>query len=232
MTSPRVEVLLWAKRIVGKKSAEPHQLLEIQPEATAEQAQEAFHKVARLAHPDLHRTTLNAEELELVTTAYAQVANAYQQFRVGKTQTTKIAKPTIPPDTKGKRGGAISLPGGGVIRGTGTTRPPISTTNTPVGPAVPRTMTPMASAAAIAPAAAAPAPAVLVPEPVAPAAAHASGQMNSKALLYYRKAELALRQGDIRGGMLNLKMAIAADPQSTHLRSALSEVEAELAKKP
>ncbi|MDQ3368251.1 MAG: hypothetical protein M3680_22735, partial [Myxococcota bacterium] len=71
-----------------------------------------------------------------------------------------------------------------------------------------------------------------------PAAAPAAGQppgaaaMSSKALIYYRKAELALRRGDLRGALLQLKMAIAADPQSTFLRSALSEVEAEVAKTP
>ncbi len=132
MSSTRVEVLLWAKRIVAKKSAEAHQLLEIQPEATVDQAQEAFHKIARIAHPDLHRTTLSIDELELVTSAYAQVANAYQQFRTSKMQTTKLAavKQTTPPVNK-PRGGTISLPGGGVIRGSGTTRPPISTTQTP-----------------------------------------------------------------------------------------------------
>ncbi len=229
MSSTRVEVLLWANRTIAKKSAEAHQLLDIQPEATVDQAQEAFHKIARIAHPDLHRTTLAAAELELVTTAYAHVANAYQQFRAARLQTTKLAavKPAPAADAKVKRDGAIKLPGGGVIRGTGTTRPPISTTSTPAGaplpPAAPRTpATPAAPPA--------PTPAVLVPEPPTPAAAHASGQMNSKALLYYRKAELALRQGDIRAGTLNLKMAIAADPQSAFLRSALSEVEAELKK--
>ncbi|MBA3818379.1 MAG: hypothetical protein H0X17_05765 [Deltaproteobacteria bacterium] len=62
--------------------------------------------------------------------------------------------------------------------------------------------------------------------------AGSSGQMNGKALIYYRKAELALRRGDLRDAMLQLKMAIAADPQSTFLRTALSEVEAEVAKNP
>jgi hypothetical protein len=222
VSSSRVEVLLWANRTIAKKSAEPHQLLDIQPDATIDQAQEAFHKLARIAHPDLHRTTLNAAELELVTTAYAHAANAYQQFRTARLQTTKLAavKPAGA-EVKGKRGGAISLPGGGVIRGTGTTRPPPSSTSPP----------PLAAIAPRTPAAPpTPTPAVLVPEPPTPTAAHASGQMNSKALLYYRKAESALRQGDIRGGTLNLKMAIAADPQSTFLRAALSEVEAELKK--
>ena len=223
MTSPRVEVLLWAKRILAKKTADAHVLLEVGAEATVDQAQEAFHKIARIAHPDLHRTTLSVDELELVTSAYAHVANAYQQFRTAKMQTSKLAAvkhaPTAEPRTK--RASAISLPGGGVIRGAGTTRAPVSTTATPVAPPAP----PRAPAPA-------PAPAVLVPEAPPSAAAHASGQMNGKALLYYRKAEMALRQGDVRAGMLNLKMAIAADPASTFLRAALVEVEAEIGKKP
>ena len=36
--------------------------------------------------------------------------------------------------------------------------------------------------------------------------------MNGKALIYYRKAEQSLRRGDLRGAMLQLKMAIAARP--------------------
>jgi len=51
--------------------------------------------------------------------------------------------------------------------------------------------------------------------------------MSSKALIYYRKAELCLRRGDLKGAVLQLKMAIASDPQSTFLRSALAEVEDE-----
>ena len=58
------------------------------------------------------------------------------------------------------------------------------------------------------------------------------GEMNSKAIVYYRKAELALRRGDLTGAMLQLKMAIAADPQSQLLRKALAEVQAEVGKKP
>jgi hypothetical protein len=56
-------------------------------------------------------------------------------------------------------------------------------------------------------------------------------QMSSKALVYYRKAELALRRGDLTSGLLQLKMAIAADPQSAFLRAALAEVQAEVSKK-
>ena len=54
--------------------------------------------------------------------------------------------------------------------------------------------------------------------------------MSSKAMLYYRRAEMALRQGDLKAGVLNLKLAIAADPTSQFLRQALAKTEEELKK--
>jgi len=143
--SVRSDVLLWAQRVVARKGAPPHQLLEIDARAGAEAAQAAFHEIARMAHPDLHRHSLTAEELELVATAYARVAAAYQDLR------------------------DASRPG-------------------------------------------------------------APGAMSPKALLYYRKAELCLRRGELRGALLQLKMAIASDPRSAFLRTALAEVEAEVGK--
>ncbi len=56
--------------------------------------------------------------------------------------------------------------------------------------------------------------------------------MSSKALLYYRKAELCLKRGDLRGAILQLKLACAADPTSSFLRTALAEVETEVRKNP
>lgn len=237
MSSPRIEVLLWARRIIAKKTGEAHTLLEVAADATVEEAQEAFHRIARIAHPDLHRTTLGEDDLEVVTSAYAHVANAYQQFRTQKLQTTKIAA-VKPATTEPPRARRISLPGGGVIRGGGAspTRPPISTTSTAASssgssagitpplvvggrPATPSTAPPLA-------------PAMLVPEPPTSSAAQAAAQMNSRALLHWRKAELALRKGDARNGTLSIKMAIAADPQSSFLRNALAEIEAEISKKP
>ncbi len=60
--------------------------------------------------------------------------------------------------------------------------------------------------------------------------AGANQQMNSRALVYYRKAEIALRRGDLKGALLQIKMAIASDPSSAFLRTALAEVETELRK--
>lgn len=163
----RMDVMLWAKRILSiAKTALPHQLLEIPADSGAEAAQEAFHNIAKVSHPDLYRNGLSADELEIVTAAYAAVANAYQTIR--------------------------SKPGRAPIRDHAPTVPP-----TPSGAA------PLNNAA---------------------------NAMSSRAVLYYRKAELALKRGDLSGAILQLKMAVASDPRSVFLRTALAEVEAELRK--
>lgn len=174
--SVRSDVLLWAQRIVNKgSSAAPTHLLEVREAATLEEIQAAFHKVAKIAHPDMHRTSLNPEELELVTIAYSRVAGAYQDLRTQRMQTGRIG-----------------------IRRIGT----------------PPGQTPVAKPG----------------EPAASATGGAQGQMTAKALVYFRKAELSLKRGDLKGAVLQLKMAIAADPLSQMLRAALTEVESELAK--
>jgi hypothetical protein len=199
--SVRADVLLWAQRVLGRKGATASQILDIEPGAGPQAAQEAFHKIARMAHPDLHRRTLPADELELVTSAYARAAAAYQELR-GLRSTTRIRP----------------------IRDAEASSPAIPTTTViPTSPASNR--------------------GVAVDEPAGPGPGSAPGSvpgqgpgpaqaMGSRALIYYRKAELALRRGDLTGAVLQLKMAIASDPQSTFLRSALTEVEAEVLKKP
>jgi hypothetical protein len=183
--SARTDVLLWAQRVVARKAAAPYMILEISAGAGVDVAQEAFHKIARLAHPDLHRTTLTPEELELVTTAYGRAAAAYQAIRSSKAATAKM--PALPEQSPSTSTSTIPIPSA-----------PIS------GKAVPIT------------------DALKVVNP-----AHA---MTSRALVYYRKAELCLRRGDLTGAVLQLKMSIAGDPQSQFLRNALAEVEAEVKK--
>lgn len=171
--SSRSEVLLWAQRIVAaKKTVLPHQMLELAPDAGLDEAQQAFHKIARMAHPDLHRNNLEEAELELVTKAYAIVANAYHTFRSQTMATTRMK--TVSKDN----------PNGTV----------------PVSPSGTNAVT------------------------------GAAGAMSSRALVYYRKAELCLKRGDLRGASLQLKMAIGTDPASTFLRTALHEVEVEARK--
>ncbi len=177
--------MMWAQRICASRSAPPHQLLEIKREATQEDAQAAFHKIARIAHPDLHRNALSADELEMLTTAYAVVANAYQMFRQ---QPQGGAAPAEPAPHAAPAAHAAPRP----------------VAPEPRAPRVPAT-----------------------PSASAPAAAGSPQQMSPKALVYYRKAELALKRGDLRGAILQIKLAIATDPQSTFLRTALAEVELE-----
>jgi hypothetical protein len=182
--SARADVLLWAQRVIGRKGATACQTLDIAPDAGPEAAQEAFHKIARMAHPDLHRRSLTPEDLELVTTAYARAAAAYQEMRGKRPTTSRI--PAV-----GNAGAMVP-----------------TTTVIPTSPGANK--------------------AVRVPDDLgAPAQ-----MMSSRALIYYRKAEMALRRGDLTGAVLQLKMAIASDPQSAFLRSALVEVEAEVGKKP
>ena len=54
--------------------------------------------------------------------------------------------------------------------------------------------------------------------------------VSSKAQIYVRKAEAALRQGDLATAQFNLRLAIASDPTSAALRASLADVEASLRK--
>ena len=190
--STRTDVLLWAQRVLARRSSPAHEIMEVRADCTPDQAQEAFHKIARTAHPDLHRKGLSAEELETVTSAYAIVAGAYQQLRQSTMHTMRM-KPLKLEDL-----------------------------NPPTQPPTRPTPPPMHAQPAAPPPAATPSG----PTP----AANAAQSMSPKALVYYRKAEIALRRGDLKGAVLQIKLAIAADPASGFLRTALAEVELEVRK--
>ena len=191
--SARTDVLLWAQRTLARKTAPAHQILDIAAGAGLTDAQEAFHKIARLAHPDLHRTTLSSEELELVTTAYARAASAYQEIRSQNLQSGRMR----------------------TLRGPGSESPTATTGVIPTSPLVNK-----------------PTPTREIREVRDELVLSPAQAMTSKALTYYRKAELCLRRGELTAAVLQLKMAIASDPQSQFLRNALSEVESELVKMP
>ncbi len=186
MSSPRTDVLLWAQRVLAKAGAPAHELLEVRPHAPPDVVSEAFQRIARMAHPDLHRSNLEPAELELVTSAYSRVAGAYQELRSARQVAARKAAPP------------------GKDEPTSIVAQRLSAQQKAQTPA----------------------------EPAGTPTGGASASMNSKALIYYRKAEMALRRGDVRGGVLQIKMAIAADPGSTFLRTALGEMEKELTKKP
>lgn len=188
--STRTDVLLWAQRVIARKTGPAHEILEVRADCTPEQAQEAFHKVARTSHPDLHRKGLSADELETVTSAYAITAGAYQTLRQSTMHTMRM---------KAVRLDELTPP----------TSPPSRPTPIPAqAPSAPVPATPSG------------------PTP----GANAAQSMSQKALVYYRKAEIALRRGDLKGAVLQIKLAIAADPASGFLRTALAEVELEVRK--
>ena len=187
------QILLWAQRTVAKRGSPAYQMLEIRQDASIDEAQEAFHKIARLAHPDLHRNMLKPDELEMLTSAYAAVAGAYQTFRQQAVLASRQQAAENP------------APAGATAPARPAPRP---TQPPPTQPAAPVAATPSG------------------PAPQAGAAA----SMSSKALVYYRKAELALIRGDLKGAMLQIKLAIATDPQSGFLRTALAEVDAAVKK--
>ena len=192
--STRTDVLLWAQRIVAMTSAPAHQLLEIKSDAGIDAAQDAFHKIARSFHPDIHRSGLSPDELETVTLAYSRIAGAYQDFRSQRMQTSRMRPMKDAP--------LLDVPG---VKPLPATKPAAAPAPRATGGAAP-------SAATVT------------------GGAGGSGQMNGKALIYYRKAEMALRRGDLKGALLQMKMAIAGDPQSQFLRTALVEIQTELGK--
>jgi hypothetical protein len=201
--STRSEVLLWAQRVIARKGQPAHVLLELKADATAEQAQAAFHKIARASHPDLHRHGLNPEEIDTVTSAYAAVAGAYQELRTRTAATTRI-KP-IGRDV-------ANTPSGGAPADAAAAQRPMSG-QSPASQR-PSAVTPPAGTSTAA----------------TSGGAGAAQSMSSKALIYYRKAEIALNKGDLKAAILQLKLAVATDPSSTFLRSALAEVETEVRK--
>jgi hypothetical protein len=188
--STSASVLAWAQGVCAKRGAPPHELLELSADATLQQAQDAFHRIARVAHPDLHRNYLREDHLELVTTAYALIAGAYQAFR------TKAPVSQEP----------IAVP----------LRDRYSTPSAP--PRSPTSPPPSGSP-----------PVPVTPSGPAPQAGGAQA-LSPRAQVYYRKAELALKRGDLKAAVLQLKLAIASEPGSGFLRTALVEVESELKK--
>lgn len=210
--SSRAELLLWAQRVVARKAGPAHEILELKADSTPLQAQEAFHKIARTAHPDLHRKGLTPDELEMLTSAYAISAGAYQTMRTQTMQTTRMRPIEVADDAE--RSG--QTPPAGTPTAAPSRPTPVPTRPTPL-PSRPAGVTSPPSTVPVTPAGPAP-------------GGNAAQAMSSKALIYYRKAELCLKRGDLKGAVLQIKLAIAADPASGFLRTALAEVELEVRK--
>jgi hypothetical protein len=93
------EVLVWARRWARRPEAADHELLEVTAAATLEIVRTAYHKLARFAHPDLHRAALDAAELEEVTETFARVSNAYSMM-TARLRKEGASKETAAPPTR------------------------------------------------------------------------------------------------------------------------------------
>jgi curved DNA-binding protein CbpA len=178
--------------------------LEIPPTASSTAIQDAYHKIARTRHPDLFRS-LDPKLMDRLVRMYGRVTAAYADLKEPEKCAAYLR------ELRGPR--------------PQTTQPPSSL----VHPLTANTAARL-TAAAIAPASTPPA---REPEPAAAAAAQPrtrtgpidpAATMNARALAFYRRAEGAQRTGDKAAALLQIKMAIAADPKSTFLRAALLEL--------
>ncbi len=227
------EALGWARRWARRTSPAEHELLEVAPGATLEQIRAAYHKLARLAHPDLHRVHVSAEELEEITTAFARVSNAYSMMTArlrksgaGAGAGAAGASPAAAASAAAHRAASAPTRSGGAVR------PPVVQFSDEARPAAATAAAsvsaPATSAAARAQAqtnAPANAPASAPSNGPAIGAASAGAQLSAKAKMHYRRAELCLRRGELVEARLHLRLALATDPQSSFLRQALEEID-------
>lgn len=232
------EVLVWARRWAKRPNAAEHELLEVTNAATLAIVRAAYHKLARFAHPDLHRAAVTAAELEEITETFARVSNAYSiltarlrkegaatgaESAAGAASATKA---TTPPPAGAAPSPSPSPPRSSrPSRPTGGTAPPV-----PPGPAAPRatatgTEPPGESAAASPPTQGAGKAAAGTAGRVPVSTTGPATGLSSKAMLHYRRAELCLRRGELIEAKLHLRLALASDPQSAFLRKALDDLE-------
>jgi hypothetical protein len=210
------EVLAWARRWARRPNAAEHELLEVAPAPTLDAVRAAYHKLARFAHPDLHRTTLGAEQLEEVTATFARVSNAYAVLSAKARRNRPAMTATSAPATEAPA--------------RTTAAPPAPAAAPPAPTAAPRPTAPRPTAApppqardpkrTVTPHAEKLAPGDKPSLPIGPANA-----MSPKALGHYRRAELAMLRGNATEALLHLRMAVASDPQSAFLREVLAQLD-------
>lgn len=227
--------------------------LEIPPIASPTAIQDAYHQIARTRHPDLFRNRIDAAVMDRLVRMYARVTGAYADLKEPEKCAAYLRElrgpraPTVPPVSHGgagtarlssrlgvaamqpmrseissshRPGGTQPPPLGRSESTTATPRPQSTTAAPPVGVPTARSNPPTSPPPVATSPSSEPQPVTRQPSgDIEPA--HA---MNARALAFYRRAEGALRVGDTSAAMLNIKMAIAADPRSAFLRAALAEL--------
>lgn len=228
------EVLVWARRWAKRPEAAEHELLEVSAVATMDTVRSAYHRLARFAHPDLHRTAVTTAELEEITETFARVSNAYSVLsaRLRQNAAKVERRETRPPSgassgtssaTSSGRAGSADAAGAAASAAQRPGRAPPSavTEKRPsfTAPASRLTSAPPVGPSGILPGAARPSA-----MPPSSSTGPATG-LSSKAMLHYRRAELCLRRGELVEARLHLKLALASDPNSAFLRRALEELD-------
>lgn len=223
------EVLVWARRWAKRPEAAEHELLEVSAVATMDTVRSAYHRLARFAHPDLHRTAVTTAELEEITETFARVSNAYSVLSARLRQNAEKVerRETRPPPgasssaSSSRAGSAGAAGGSSAAQRPGRAPPSAVTEKRPsfTAPASRLTSAPPVGPSGILPGAARPSA-----MPPSSSTGPATG-LSSKAMLHYRRAELCLRRGELVEARLHLKLALATDPDSAFLRRALEELD-------
>ena len=238
----------WVHTIEGtsKDEAEDLGVLGINAVAGEEPLAHAFHALAREVHPDRWRGTYGATGMQRVVRAYARLTLAYARLRErcqldrrrGSTLPPRTAGSTLPPRVAGStlppRVAGSTLP----PRVAGSTLPPrvadstlppgiaaasasgVRSIPTSTGGSGVRTMPSTTGAGASAGGSGVrPMPSTTNVDPLVRAQRVAG---------FRAAAEDALGRADLAGALLNLRLAVAADPTSAELRAELAEFEAVL----
>lgn len=220
MSAVPSEVLVWARKWAKRPEAAEHELLEVSAVATMDTVRSAYHRLARFAHPDLHRTAVTAAELEEITETFARVSNAYSVLSARLRQNAEKAerRETRPPSAS-----SASSAGAATSAGQRPGRAPPSAV-TEKRPSFTAPASRMTSAPPVGPSGTLPGAARSSAMPPSSSTGPATG-LSSKAMLHYRRAELCLRRGELVEARLHLKLALATDPNSAFLRRALEELD-------
>ena len=229
MTWSREQLMQWMRRIEARASgANAYDLLEVHPGATSIELHGAFYRMAENAHPDLHRDLPESDRARLIK-CFGRVSAAYATLRSPdqrqRHDTSNPMRRTIPPTLRSSSSGSgiITIPPPTTGPGAATIPPAI---NAPAGR--PPTMPPTASAArspTAPPGSSATAkPPTLPPSVTRPPVANPANTAAARAMIYFRKGEAALRQGDTGAALFNLRLAQAADPSSAEIAELLATV--------
>lgn len=204
------QVVAWLDLIEPQAEHRSHfEWLEMVPSASSQAIQNAYHAVARTRHPDLLRTTLTARDHDRLVRMYARIANAYAALRPPEAAARYLR------ERRDSSQRAAVAPPPHAARTTPLTGTPIVGVAAPTGVAA---LVPTPAQPGAHPPPASPPPSSSIEtDPIA--------AMNPRALAHYRRAEGALKAGDRAAALLQIRMAIAADPRSQLLRAALAELQ-------